>query len=90
MSITCHGLDFSGVSDVGTPTQVNEGTAPVHGGGGRLDPLVEDPDLEGVVLEHLQQVFLGHLKPFERLFLLDNLLHHVLKYLEVRLQNPVK
>merc|ERR1719356_684867 len=28
------------------------------------------------------------LKAFERLLLLDNLLHHVLKYFEVRLQNP--
>ena len=56
---------------------------PVDGGCGSLDFLVEDSDLELVVLEHLEQIFLLHLEPLKVLLLFHNLLHDIVQALEV-------
>ena len=69
-------LDLAGVPDVRTATEVDQRATPVGSGGRRLHPLLQDPHLELVVAEHLQQVFLGDLEPFERLLLLDGGFHY--------------
>lgn len=69
---------------VGSPAKVDQGPAPVHRGGGRVDLLVQNADLELIVLEHLEQVLLAHFQALERLLLLDDLFDQGLDMREVQ------
>ena len=72
-----------------TPAKVDQRPAPVHSGSLRLHLLLQDPQLELVVFEHLEQVRLLHLQPLEGLLLLDDALDQIVDNLEVVLLDLV-
>ena len=72
-----------------TPAKVDQRPAPVHSGSLRLHLLLQDPQLELVVFEHLEQVRLLHLQPLEGLLLLDDALDQIVDNLEVVLLDMV-
>lgn len=78
------GLDTAGVRNVGTKTQVNQGTTSVDSRRGSIRDLVLDIVLLIlVVFEHLEQDFLGQLESLKGLLLLDSSLADVFNRLVV-------
>jgi hypothetical protein len=62
------------VGDVRTLTQIDQRTTAIDSGGSTIgDLVVDDMDLVRVMLEHFQEVCLGHFKSHKRLlFLVDH------------------
>ena len=66
-------FDIAGVGDVRPATEINQGPAAIHGTHGTVrNSLVDKVLLVLAVAEHLQELRLCHLKPYERLLFLDD------------------
>lgn len=82
------GLDVSGVRDVGSSAQIDEGTASIDSALGAIGhSLVDEVLLVLAVLEHLKEFILGHLQTLEGLLLLDDGARQLLESLLVLLSN---
>jgi len=68
------GLDVASGGDVRSSAQIDEGTASVDGALGAIrHSLVNEILLVLAVLEHLEELLLGHLKTLKGLLLLDDI-----------------
>lgn len=66
--------------NVRTSAEIDEGTATVNGTLGAIgNSLVDKVLLVLAVLEHLEELLLGHLETLKRLLLLDNLVRELLE-----------
>lgn len=82
------GLDVTGGRDVRSSAQIDKGAASVNSTLGAIrDSLLNEILLVLAVLEHLEELILGHLQTLERLLLLDNAIRELLKSLLVLVSN---
>jgi UDP:flavonoid glycosyltransferase YjiC (YdhE family) len=83
-------LDVSGVRDVGTTAEIDQGTASIYCTLGSVgNTLVDEVKLVFAVLEHLNKLFLGHLETLKWLFLLDDGARNVLQRLLILFGNDL-
>lgn len=82
------GLDVTGGGDVRSSAQIDKGAASVDSALGAIrDSLLNKILLVFAVLEHLEELILGHLQTLERLLLLDNAVGELLESLLVLVSN---
>ena len=77
------GLDFAGVSDVGSAAEIDERAASIGRRPVRLNLLLDDAALEGIVGEEIEKLPLRQDASLERLLLLQNRFYHVFDGFEV-------
>ena len=81
------GLDFAGVPDVGTAAEIDEGAASIGRCPVRLNLLLDDAALEGIVGEEIEELLLRQDATLERLLLLENGFYYVFDGFEVVTRN---
>ena len=81
------GLDFAGVPDVGTAAEIDEGAASIGRCPVRLNLLLDDAALEGIVGEEIEELLLRQDATLERLLFLENGFYYVFDGFEVVTRN---
>lgn len=77
-------LDLARVNNVGTETEIDQRSATVHGSRSAVRHLgLDEFLLERVVVEHVQEILLGHDEALKGLLLLDDRVHDTLEFLSI-------